>query len=145
MKDTLTTIVESYLSEEHILLDVFGDKRGNYIRVVIDGEGPVTLSDTTALSKLLRDSSEIDTEFPNGFRLEVTTPGLDSPLSHPFQFRKNIDRKIEVSFLEDDMSQSITGKVVEADEVGIKLKKNGKDVNISYATIESAKVKISFK
>lgn len=145
MKDTLTTIVESYLSEEHILLDVFGDKRGNYIRVVIDGEGPVTLSDTTALSKLLRDSSEIDTEFPNGFRLEVTTPGLDHPLSHPFQFRKNIDRKIEVSYLEDDMSQSITGKVVEVDDEGIKLKKNGKDVNISYATIESAKVKISFK
>ena len=97
MKDTLTTIVESYLSREHILLDVLDDKRGSYIRVVIDGEGPVTLTDTTRLSKLLRDSSEIDSEYPNGFRLEVTTPGIDYPLLHPFQFRKNINREMRVS------------------------------------------------
>ena len=145
MKDTLTTIVESYLSREHILLDVLDDKRGSYIRVVIDGEGPVTLTDTTRLSKLLRDSSEIDSEYPNGFRLEVTTPGIDYPLLHPFQFRKNINRKMKVSYQEGDASQSITAKMVDADEQGIKLHKNGTEVNIPYTNIESAKVKVSFK
>lgn len=145
MKDTLTTIVESYLSREHILLDVLDDKRGSYIRVVIDGEGPVTLTDTTRLSKLLRDSSEIDSEYPNGFRLEVTTPGIDYPLLHPFQFRKNINREMKVSYQEDDAPQSITAKMIDADERGIKLHKNGTEVNISYTNIESAKVKVSFK
>ena len=145
MKDTLTTIVESYLSREHILLDVLDDKRGSYIRVVIDGEGPVTLTDTTRLSKLLRDSSEIDSEYPNGFRLEVTTPGIDYPLLHPFQFRKNINREMRVSYQENDALQSITAKMIDADERGIKLHKNGTEVNISYTNIESAKVKVSFK
>ena len=64
MNDTLISIVNSHLSTGYVLLDVSEDKRGNYIRIVIDSEGAVTLDDTTRLSESLRDSNEIDARFP---------------------------------------------------------------------------------
>jgi len=145
MNDTLISIVESHLSTGHVLLDVSEDKRGNYIRVVIDSERSVTLDDTTQLSQSLRDSNEIDARFPEGFRLEVTTPGLDQPLQYPFQYRKNIARQLKVAFMDGGIVRSLTGTVVDADDASVTLKDGIHDVSLSYDKIKSAKVKISFK
>ena len=145
MNDTLISIVESHLLTGHVLLDVSEDKRGNYIRVVIDSERSVTLDDTTQLSQSLRDSNEIDARFPEGFRLEVTTPGLDQPLQYPFQYRKNIARQLKVTFRDGEIVRSLTGTVVGADDASVTLKDGIHDVSLSYDKIKSAKVKISFK
>ena len=145
MNDTLISIVESHLLTGHVLLDVSEDKRGNYIRVVIDSERSVTLDDTTQLSQSLRDSNEIDARFPEGFRLEVTTPGLDQPLQYPFQYRKNIARQLKVTFRDGEIVRSLTGTVVGADDASVTLKDGIHDVSLSYDKIKSAKIKISFK
>ena len=145
MNDTLISIVESHLSTGQVLLDVTEDKRGNYIRVVIDSERSVTLDDTTQLSRSLRDSNEIDARFPGGFRLEVTTPGLDQPLQYPFQYQKNIARQLKVTFMDGEIVRSLTGTVVDADDGSVTLKDGMDDIKISYEQIKLAKVTISFK
>ena len=145
MNDTLISIVKSHISTGHVLLDVTEDKRGNYIRVVIDSVGTVTLDDTTQLSQSLRDSNEIDARFPGGFRLEVTSPGLDQPLQYPFQYKKNVARQLKVTFRDGEIVRSLTGTVVDADDDSVTLKDGIQDVNISYDQIKLAKVIISFK
>ena len=145
MNDTLISIVESHLSSGQVLLDVSEDKRGNYIRVVIDSEVAVTLDDTTKLSQSLRDSNQIDSRFPGNFRLEVTTPGLDQPLQYPFQYRKNIARQLKVTFMDGKIVRSLTGTVVDADDASVTLKDGIHDVSLSYDQIKTAKVKILFK
>jgi len=145
MNDTLISIVKSHLSTGYVLLDVSEDKRGNYIRIVIDSEGAVTLDDTTRLSQSLRDSNEIDARFPGGFRLEVTSPGLDQPLQYAFQYQKNIARQLKVTFMDGEIVRSLTGTVVDANDDSVTLKDGIHDVNISYDQIKLAKVIISFK
>ena len=145
MNDTLISIVKSHISTGHVLLDVTEDKRGNYIRVVIDSEGTVTLDDTTQLSQSLRDSNEIDARFPGGFRLEVTSPGLDQPLQYPFQYKKNVARQLKVTFMDGEIVRSLTGTIVDADDGSVTLKDGMDDIKISYDQIKLAKVKISFK
>ena len=145
MNDKLISIVKSHLSTGYVLLDVSEDKRGRYIRVVIDSEGTVTLEDTAQLSKSLRDSNEIDARFPGGFRLEVTSPGLDQPLQYPFQYQKNIARQLKVTFMDGEIVRSLTGTVVDADDGSVTLKDGMDDIKISYDQIKLAKVKISFK
>ncbi|MBT3180550.1 MAG: hypothetical protein HOK94_01890 [Candidatus Marinimicrobia bacterium] len=140
----MTNIVENYLLPELVLVDVFEDTRGNYIRIIIDSERAVTLADTTKLSKKLRDDEEIDARFPNGFRLEVSTPGLDQPLAFPFQYRKNINRQLNVVFMEGEESKTITGKVMGADESSVTLMDSGQEIVLSFDQIKSAKVKVSF-
>ena len=140
----LTQIVENYLSSDLILMDISEDTRGNFIRVVIDAERPVTLDDTTNLSKKLRNDGELDIRFPDGFRLEVTTPGLDKGLESPFQFRKNIDRKLKITFSNGDGTQTITGTLIDANNTCVYLKESGQEFSLRYDQINSAKVLISF-
>ena len=82
MNDTLRNIVETHLTKGQVLLDAREDLRGNYLRIVIDSEDNITLNDTTRLTKILRDSNEIDSIYPSGFRLEVSTPGLNNSLKY---------------------------------------------------------------
>ena len=140
----ITQIVENYLSSDLILMDISEDTRGKYIRVVIDAERPVTLDDTTNLSKKLRNDDELDIRFPDGFRLEVTTPGLDKALESPFQFRKNIDRKIKITFSNGDGTQTTTGTLIDANDTCVFIKESGQEFSLRYDQINSAKVLISF-
>jgi ribosome maturation factor RimP len=140
----ITQIVENYLSSDLILMDISEDTRGNFIRVVIDAERPVTLDDTTNLSKKLRNDGELDIRFPDGFRLEVTTPGLDKGLESPFQFRKNIDRKLKITFSNGDGTQTITGTLIDANNTCVFLKESGQEFSLRYDQINSAQVLISF-
>ena len=140
----ITQIVENYLSSDLILMDISENTRGNIIRVVIDAERPVTLDDTTTLSKKLRNDDEMDTQFPAGFRLEVTTPGLDKALESPFQFRKNIDRELKVTFSNGDGTQTITGTLIDANDTYVCIKESGQEFSLRYDQINSAKVQISF-
>ena len=140
----ITQIVENYLSSDLILMDINENTRGNIIRVVIDAERPVTLDDTTTLSKKLRNDDEMDTQFPAGFRLEVTTPGLDKALESPFQFRKNIDRKLKIAYSNGDGTQTITGTLIDANDTYVCIKESGQEFSLRYDQINSAKVQISF-
>ena len=140
----ITQIVENYLSSDLILMDISENTRSNFIRVVIDAERPVTLDDTTNLSKKLRNNDELDIRFPEGFRLEVTSPGLDKTLESPFQFRKNIDRKLKINFSNGDGRQTITGTLIDANDTCVCIKDSGQDFNLRYDQINSAKVLISF-
>ena len=140
----ITQIVENNLSSDLILMDISENTRGNIIRVVIDDERPVTLDDTTNLSKKLRNDDEMDTQFPGGFRLEVTTPGLDKALKSPFQFRKNIDRELKVTFSNGDATQTITGTLIDANDTCVCIKESGQEFSLRYDQINSAKVQISF-
>ena len=125
-------------------MDISENTRSNFIRVVIDAERPVTLDDTTNLLKKLRNDDELDIRFPDGFRLEVTTPGLDNGLVSPFQFRKNIDRKLKINFSNGDCTQTITGTLIDANDTCVYIKNSGQDFNLRYDQINSAKVLISF-
>ena len=125
-------------------MDISENTRGNSIRVVIDAERPVTLDDTTTLSKKLRNDDELDIRFPDGFRLEVTTPGLDKALESPFQFRKNIDRKIKITFSNCDGTQTTTGTLIDANDTCVLIKESGQEFSLRYDQINSAKVLISF-
>ena len=125
-------------------MDISEDTRGNFIRVVIDAERPVTLDDTTNLSKKLRNDDELDIRFPDGYRLEVTTPGLDKTLESPFQFRKNIDRELKVTFSNGDDTQTITGTLIDANDTCVNIMESGQEFSLGYDQINSAKVLISF-
>ena len=145
MNDTLKNIVEGHLLRGQILLDAKEDLRGNYLRIIVDSEKDITLNDTASLTKALRDSTEIDSMYPNGYRLEVSTPGLDNPLKLPFQYKKNINRSLTISYLENKTEKKIKGKLVNVYERNIELISSSKSIILDYEQIVDAKVNVSFK
>jgi len=98
--------IEARLREEIgrrglILLEVGRRGKGgtSVIEVIVDSERGATLDELTDLARwtsTLLDEAESD--LPGRYRLEVTTPGLDRPLEHLWQYRKNIGRLLKLVY-----------------------------------------------
>jgi ribosome maturation factor RimP len=112
------------------------------LRVAVDKDGGVTLDDvadaTRAVSEVL-DSSEVMGEMP--YTLEVTSRGVDRPLTLPRHWRRNADRLVKATLTDGD---ALTGRIVSSDEHAVCLDVDGTTREIAYADIARALVQIEF-
>lgn len=149
LKDSLTDLLSPavsalgfYLEEVHV------STPGNHriVTCVVDGNESLNLDQVTfvtrAISDLL-DPSPLMGETP--FTLEVTSPGVDRPLTLPRHFAKNKDRL--VTLIKSDGSQ-IVGRIhsnTDSDlNLVVSVKKEKKELIIPLADIKKATVEIEF-
>jgi ribosome maturation factor RimP len=116
------------------------------VTVIVDGETGLNLDQVTVASKLvseLLDEASFMGETP--FTLEVTSPGIDRPLTLPRHFAKNVDRLLKVT---KNDGLVITGRIRSNSENDVTLevteKKEVKEVVIALAEIKRAMVEIEF-
>jgi ribosome maturation factor RimP len=87
-----------------VLLDLKrrGERGTTVIEVVVDSEEGVKLDDLTELSRWTAALfDEAEEAIPGRYRLEVSSAGLDRPLEHLWQYRKNLGRLIKLTFDDD--------------------------------------------
>lgn len=116
------------------------------VTCIVDGETSLNLDQVTSVSRAI---SELLDEAPfmgeTPFTLEVTSPGVDRPLTKPRHFAKNHDRLLKVVKLDGDV---VTGRIAANSENEVTLtvidKKEVKDVVVAFADIKRATVEIEF-
>ena len=145
MEEKIKYIVEKYLIEGQILLEVTENFSSGFVRVVVDSESVITLGDTAKLTKKLIQSDEFNNRYPNGCRIEITTPGVDAPLKKAYQFKKNVNKNVKIFYRNKDQVDSIKCKILSADDYSVLVKCNNNDIPIFYDQIEHAKILLSFK
>jgi ribosome maturation factor RimP len=86
-----------------------GQMNTTVMEVIVDAEErDVTLDEITELSRWLSSRlDELEESVPGRYRLEVSTGGLDRPLEHSWQFRKNVGRLLKLTF-EDESGKKLT-------------------------------------
>ena len=126
------------------LLSVKIDSSSSFIKVVIDSANDISVDKTAMLAKEIKNNEDILSNFPNGVRLEVGTPGIGSRLEKNFQYKKNIGRKIELEYRSKDNTIKETFLLIGNNETGINVKDGKVEYYIDYSDIISARVKISF-
>jgi ribosome maturation factor RimP len=150
---TIKGHLEEIMPEKGLFLVDVAVRPGNKIVVLVDSMKGVTLEECIAVSRFLEGKFDRDQE---DFELEVSSPGLDKPLKLPLQYKKNIDRQLDV--VKTD-GIKITGKLTGVnDEVIIletehlvkdaktkKKKTEFNSVEISFNDIKTAKIIISIK
>jgi ribosome maturation factor RimP len=133
----------------HFLVEV-RIKPTNNVKVFIDADEGVILSDLIDYNRKLYKQLEESSLFPNGdFSLEVSSPGLDEPLKLFRQYKKNIGRFVEVNFKDSTRKE---GKLIEATEDGIIIetetgkgkKKETKQESILFDQIKNTKIQVKF-
>ncbi len=94
--DLAKPITDEYNLE---LIDVEYKKEGQnwYLRVYIDKDGGIMLSDCEMVSKKLSDILDEKDPFEGSYILEVSSPGLDRPLKKERDFIRYMDRDVEIS------------------------------------------------
>ena len=143
--ENLRNIVLSLLDDGIELMDLVFDVRSDYVRVVVDSIGDLSIGQTSRIAKRIRNDESILSMFPNGCKLEVGTPGIGVSLSRNFQYKKNIGRKILLDYSNNsDEPISKVYDLVSADDKGINVKIKNDEAFINYDNIISAKIKVSF-
>jgi ribosome maturation factor RimP len=109
------------------------------LTVIVDGDTHLSLDQVTVATKAI---SEIVENLPtlgnNPFTLEVTSPGLDRPLTKPRHWRKNQDRLIKV-ILND--GKEINGRIKDSTETSVTVD----DQTINLSDIKRATLEVEFK
>ena len=122
----------------------------NHIKVLIDSEKGIRVDECVQISKYLESELDRDEE---DFELEVSSPGVGTPLKVYQQYIQNIGREVSVATIDN---MNFKGELIEADDKSIvvqistKVKSGNKKVKhledkmISFDEILSTKVIIKF-
>ncbi len=133
-------LAEAGLDLEDVEMSTAGRRR--VVRVLVDKDGGVTLdeiADATRLVSAALDSGDVLGETP--YTLEITSPGLDRPLTQPRHWRRNVDRLVKVRPREGSV---FTGRVVDADEDAAVLDVAGEKRRVDFADVAKATVQVEF-
>ena len=110
------------------------------IKIYIDSDSGVTLADCSNVSRFVNDEIFKYDLFTKDYRLEVSSPGIDRPLADYKDFKRNITRKVSVTFLENGNTVTITGTIKNANENEIIIQKSKDDITIEMNQIIEGKI-----
>ena len=137
--------IKALLPQGVFLLNVKEDFHQSVVNCIIDAEKPVDLDLTTTVSRAINDSGILEKQYPEGMILHVLSSGIDTPLKHVYQYRKNIGRVISITVEKDGKPYSMEAQLlaVTDDSVLIQRSSTG-DEWIPIADIIHAKVLVKF-
>ena len=127
------------------LLDV-SVKRGRgrgLVKVVVDRKGGVPLEACQDVSRAL--SARLDEEDPvsGGYALEVSSPGIDWPLTDQAAFDRVEGREVVVHHrVADGRVLEASGTMAEAGTGSVRIDTDGGEVSIAYEDVVKARQKL---
>ena len=140
--DRVKNTIKSLIPSDCTIINYNDFSKSGKIKLIIDSFDGIDLNSTSILAQKIKKSDTINEFYPNGLQLEISSPGIDSDLKLPFQFSKNIGRKLKISTLNE---QELVITLTDSSDDGINGEdKNGKQVNLTYDQIQNAKVIIEF-
>jgi ribosome maturation factor RimP len=116
--------------------------RRSVVRVVVDRDGGVDLDAVADVSRALSatlDDSDVMGASP--YVLEVSSPGVDRPLTQPRHWRRAVGRLVRVAV--NDAGQ-VTGRVVAADGDEVTVDVDGNRRALAYADLGDGHVQVEF-
>jgi len=143
LKDQISEHINSSLNQAGFFLEdvtVVSPGKHRIVTVIVDGEQSLNLDQVTTATRLV--SELLDTAAFMGdqpFTLEVTSPGVDRPLTLPRHWLKNIDRKVRIVFLD---GTDATGRIAEVSETAVSLSEP--DAQYPFDLMKRAIVEIEF-
>jgi ribosome maturation factor RimP len=120
--------------------------RRRLVRVVVDKDGGVTLDDVADISRVVSDALDVEDEadpdlLGTSYVLEVSSPGVDRPLTQPRHWRRNVGRLVAVTLRE---GAPVTGRLTAADDDAVTLDVAGSPRVLPYAEVVKGVVQVEF-
>jgi ribosome maturation factor RimP len=116
------------------------------VRVTVDGDNGVGHDELTEVSREIsdaldeaeQDGGEVTTD---SYTLEVSSPGVDRPLTLPRHWRRNVGRLVKVRAGE----ANLTARVVAVDEAGVVLEAGGRTQTVAFDELGPGRVQVEFR
>jgi ribosome maturation factor RimP len=104
-------------------LTVTAAGKRSVVRVLVDKDGGITLDDVADVSRLVSEALDVaDEQDPTllgtSYVLEVSSPGVDRPLTEPRHWRRNVGRLVAASLRDGSTAE---GRITAVDDAGVVL------------------------
>lgn len=154
LRQAIEELVEKHLPDDsHFVVEVKLEEKAGKTRVLIliDADQGVTIEACAKVSRAVSEELEAKEMIGEAYVLEVSSPGLDFPLSSRRQYQKNIGRELKLTLAS---GTDVSGKLLEVDSEKVKLmvkrKEKGKkateeELLVPFAEIKKSIVQVSFK
>lgn len=132
--------IASSMGYEIVLVEIKGGGRRSIVRVYIDQPGGVTLDDCERFSRRFSVLLDVEDCMPFSYVLEVSSPGLDRPLTKEADFQRFCGKnaKLRTRFPVEGQ-RNFKGKIVSVNEGRVTLETGlGKQMETAVADIEKA-------
>ncbi len=120
IKETLEERIKPLVEEEDLELVELDFSEGgsrSVLRIYIDRAGGVTMEQCARLNRKIGDYLEMEDLIPHRYILEVSSPGLDRPLTKGVDFKRKIGERVRVYFKEKNEGQSeLVGRIKNYEE-----------------------------
>jgi ribosome maturation factor RimP len=115
------------------------------VRITVDGDDGVSHDELSAVSREL--SARLDAAeetggelTPDSYTLEVSSPGVDRPLTLPRHWRRNVGRLVKVKAGD----RSLTARIASVDDLGVTMDADGREVSVAFGELGPGRVQIEF-
>jgi ribosome maturation factor RimP len=125
---------------ESVRMTVAGRRR--LLRIVVDGDHGVSLDDAADVSReisALLDQANALGEVP--YTLEVSSPGVDRPLTEPRHWRRAVGRLVKVKVAGEP---AVEGRILAADADGVTLDLAGGERRLALAELGPGAIQVEF-
>ena len=142
----LTDLTEEIISDfpELFLIELLisGTDGNQRVLVLIDSESGLSIESCSMVSRKLSIKIEELELIEGKYNLEVSSPGIDRPLSKLRQYKKNIGRRLQIESLEGKTFDGILKSIVDEKKIVVSL--GDTDETMLLEEIKKAKILISF-
>ena len=152
IEQRVTALVEEKIADRPDLFLVEVKMPGNgKLMILVDGDQGLSIQDCVGISRHVGFHLEEENAIEHAYNLEVSSPGVDTPLKLQRQYLKNIGRSLSVKLKDGSKTE---GKLLDASASAISLETTIKEKdkkaqnlerNIALEDIAESKVLISFK
>ncbi|MFG2078302.1 ribosome maturation factor RimP [Nonomuraea maritima] len=145
-RDHLMKLLEPVVSAEGLdLEDVTVTQAGKrrVLRVIVDRDGGVSLDDVADVSQAV--SAALDDDEAMGqaaYTLEVSSPGVDRPLTEPRHWRRAAKRLVKAEMRDGSV---VEGRILGADESGVDIDVAGDARRLDYEDLARGRVQVEFR
>ncbi|GAA0399574.1 hypothetical protein Acor_21960 [Acrocarpospora corrugata] len=126
------------LDLEDVTITPAGKRR--LVRVVVDRDGGISLDDVSEVSRSVSEQLDAtDLLGGNPYVLEVSSPGVDRPLTQPRHWRRAKGRLVKAELRDGAAAE---GRILVADETAVEIEGAGR---FEYADLVKGKVQVEFR
>lgn len=143
MTDSISAEIEPIIAQlgfDLEAVEVKGSGPHQVLTVAIDADAGVDIDDIADVTRALSPVLDASDAAPRGaYTLEVTSRGVDRPLTAPRHWRRNRDRLVAVVLADTERFEARIG---DSDETGVDLLVRGEATRFPYEDIVTATVQI---
>ncbi|MDQ2957663.1 MAG: ribosome maturation factor RimP [Actinomycetota bacterium] len=147
LMDLLAPVVsaEGYDLED---VSVTAAGRRSLIRITVDSDQGIDLDGVADVSRAISGALDDDTAgeaaFAGPYVLEVSSPGVDRPLTEPRHWRRATGRLVTVDVTESGTPASTTGRILAADDRQLELDVEGASRRFDWDAVGAGRVQVEF-